>query len=274
MKERKNLGIYIFLAILAFFFLFPFSFVVLTSLLTQQYVVSRGVFAFPNKICIQNFPEAWKMGMFNIYYRNSLLITFCKVPLGIFIAALAAYPLAKYNFKLKDSLFIMFLLGLGIPVNITLLPLTILLKKMHILDTLLALLFPYILFGLPFQILICRGFFKGIPDELIDAARIDGCTEFRVFWRIVLPLSVPVLAALFIMDFLATWNEFFMALIFIHSNEWKTVPLGMMYFQGQFASSYPIINAGVIISILPVLLVYIFLQRYFISGLTAGALKE
>jgi len=119
-----------------------------------------------------------------------------------------------------------------------------------------------------------RGFFRGIPDELVDAARIDGCTEFLVLLRVILPLSVPALLALFIMDFLATWNEFLMALIFIHSDKWKTVPLGMMYFQGQFASSYPIINAGVLLGILPVVVVYVLLQRYFVSGITAGALKE
>jgi len=114
----------------------------------------------------------------------------------------------------------------------------------------------------------------GVPDELIDAARIDGCTEFRILWKIVLPLATPAVLALFIIDFLATWNEFLMALIFIHSDKWKTVPLGLMYFQGQFGSSYPIICAGVLIAIIPVLVVYIVLQRYFVSGITAGALKE
>jgi len=254
--------------------LFPFAIVVLTALRTQQDVVTRGVFAPPEFVTLQNFPDAWRMGRFSVYYKNSLSICLVKVPLGIFIAALAAYPLAKYRFRLRETLLAFFLLGLGIPVNVVLLPLTILLKKLYLLDNLWGLLFPYIVFGLPFQILVLRGFFRGIPDELVDAARIDGCTEFLVLLRIVLPLSVPAVLALFIMDFLATWNEFLMALIFIHSDKWKTVPLGMMYFQGQFASSYPIINAGVLLGILPVVIVYVLLQRYFVSGITAGALKE
>jgi len=254
--------------------LFPFAIVVLTSLRTQQDVVTRGVFAPPEFVTLQNFPDAWRMGRFSVYYKNSLSICLVKVPLGIFIAALAAYPLAKYRFQLRETLLAFFLLGLGIPVNVVLLPLTILLKKLYLLDNLWGLLFPYIVFGLPFQILVLRGFFRGIPDELVDAARIDGCTEFLVLLRVVLPLSVPAVLALFIMDFLATWNEFLMALIFIHSDKWKTVPLGMMYFQGQFASSYPIINAGVLLGILPVVVVYVLLQRYFVSGITAGALKE
>ena len=121
--------------------------------------------------------------------------------------------------------------------------------------------------------MVCRGFFRSIPTELIDSARIDGCTEFRIYWNIILPLAKPAIAALFIIDFLATWNEFLMALIFIHSDKWKTIPLGLMLFQGQFASSYPLINAGVLLSILPVLIIYILLQQYFVSGITTGALK-
>lgn len=274
MKRHCHWKEAVFLLILAFFFLFPFGIVVLTSLRTQQDVVSRGVFALPDSLHWNNFPEAWRIGKFRVYYRNSLLVTFIKVPAGIFVAALAAYPLAKYRFRMRDSLFAFFLLGLGIPINIVLLPLTILLKRIGLLNTLGALFFPYIVFGLPFQILVLRGFFRGIPDELVDAARIDGCSEFQTFWKIILPLGTPAVLALFIIDFLATWNELLMALIFIHSDEWKTVPLGLLYFQGQFASSYPIINAGVLIAILPVLGVYILLQRYFVSGITAGALKE
>lgn len=274
MKKYLHWKEAVFLLVLAFFFLFPFGIVILTSLRTQQDVVSRGVFALPDSLRWNNFPEAWRIGKFGVYYRNSLLVTLIKVPAGIFVAALAAYPLAKYRFRVRDSLFAFFLLGLGIPINIVLLPLTILLKRIGLLNTLGALFFPYIVFGLPFQILVLRGFFRGIPDELVDAARIDGCSEFQTFWKIILPLGTPAVLALFIIDFLATWNELLMALIFIHSDEWKTVPLGLLYFQGQFASSYPIINAGVLIAILPVLGVYILLQRYFVSGITAGALKE
>jgi len=274
MRKRKWWKELLVLIVLAFFILFPFWVVVNTAFRTQQDVINRGVFALPDNLNWKSFSDAWKMGNFRTYYKNSLLITLIKVPAGILVAALAAYPLAKYRFRMRDSLFAFFLLGLGVPVNVVLLPLTVLLKKLGLLDTLGALFFPYIVFGLPLQILILRGFFMGVPDELIDAARIDGCTEFRILWRVVLPLATPAVLALFIIDFLATWNEFLMALIFIHSDKWKTVPLGLMYFQGQFSSSYPVICAGVLIAIIPVLVVYIVLQRYFVSGITAGALKE
>lgn len=271
-KTMKICG-YALLIFFAFLWLFPFFIVILTSLKSQGDIISRGVFAFPEKIVLQNFANAWHTGQFSVFYRNSLLISVIKVPAGIFVASMAAYPLAKYNFRLRDTLFLFFLVGIGIPIHVTLLPLSLLLKKIGLLDTLAGLFFPYIAFGLPFQIMVCRGFFRGLPSELIDSARIDGCSEFKIYWKIVLPLAKPAIAALFIIDFLATWNEFLMALIFIHSDKVKTIPLGLMLFQGQFASSYPLINAGVLLSILPVLLIYIFLQKYFVSGVTSGALK-
>jgi raffinose/stachyose/melibiose transport system permease protein len=265
---------YALLVCFAMLWLFPFFLVVLTALRSQGDIISRGVFAFPKRLIFENFVKAWGTGKFNIFYRNTIIISFVKVPIGIFIASMAAYPLAKYNFRLRDSLFLFFLVGLGIPVHVTLLPLSILLHKIGLLDTLAGLLFPYIAFGLPFQILVSRGFFRNIPTDLLDAARIDGCSEFRIYWMIMLPLAKPAMTALFIIDFLATWNEFLMALIFIHSDKWKTIPLGLMLFQGQFASSYPLINAGVLLSILPVLILYILLQKHFVSGITSGALKE
>lgn len=264
---------YALLVFFAFLWLFPFFIVILTSLKSQGDIISRGVFALPKKLVFKNFAKAWVTGQFSVFYRNSLLISIIKVPAGIFVASLAAYPLAKYDFRLRDSLFLFFLAGIAIPIHVTLLPLNLLLKQIGLLDSLAGLFFPYIAFGLPFQIMVCRGFFRGIPTELIDSARIDGCSNFKIYWKIILPLAKPAIAALFIIDFLATWNEFLMALIFIHSDKAKTIPLGLMLFQGQYASSYPLINAGVLLSILPVFIIYILLQRYFVSGITTGALK-
>lgn len=269
----RHVLLWLLLSFFAILWLFPFMITAITAVRTRGDLISSGVFALPQKLSLNGFFDAWEKGHFNVFYRNSLIICFTKVPAGIVVASLAAYPLAKYSFRSRDFIFLFFLVGLGIPVQVTLLPLTILLKRIHLLGTLAALFFPYIAFGLPFQILVFRGFFRTIPTELIDAARIDGCSEFRIYWQMMLPLAKPALAALFIIDFLATWNEFLMALIFIHVEKWKTVPLGAMYFQGQFATSYPTINAGMLISIFPVLIVYILLQRYFVSGITAGALK-
>jgi raffinose/stachyose/melibiose transport system permease protein len=140
--------------------------------------------------------------------------------------------------------------------------------------TLFALIPPYVVFGLPFQIFVMRGFFRTVPSELLEAARMDGAHEWSIFWRILMPLSAPALATLFIIDALATWNELLIALVLISASQWRTVPAGLLQFQGEFASNYVQLMAGVLISITPIVLLYIFLQRYMVSGLTAGALKE
>jgi raffinose/stachyose/melibiose transport system permease protein len=158
-------------------------------------------------------------------------------------------------------------------VQVALQPLVVMMKQLGIANTLFALMPPYVAFGLPLQILVLRGFFRLVPSELLEAARVDGANEFTIFWRIMLPLSVPALAALAIIDALATWNEFLLALVLISSKDQRTVPLGLMQFQGEHSSQYTLLMAGVLISIVPVLIIFLFLQRYFVTGLTAGAVK-
>jgi raffinose/stachyose/melibiose transport system permease protein len=261
------------LVVLAAVWLVPFLFVVLTSVRSQGDLLREGPFSIPTELRFSNFARAWEVGEFSTYFRNSLLVTFTKVPLGIFIASLAAYPLAKLRFRFRDGVFLFFLLGLAIPIHVSIIPLFSLLRTMGLLNTLWALFPPYVAFGLPLQILIMRGWFRGLPDELREAALIDGASEWQIFRRIVLPLSVPALATAFIIDALATWNEFLIALVMLNAEKVRTVPLGLLNFQGQFSSSQTQLNAGILIGILPVLIVYLLFQRYLVSGLTAGAIK-
>jgi raffinose/stachyose/melibiose transport system permease protein len=221
----------------------------------------------------QNFVDAWETGDFSIYFQNSLLLILFKVPLGILVASLAAYPLAKLRFALSMPIFMLFLIGLAVPIQVTLQPLLIMMQQIGLANTVWALIPPYVAFGLPFQIFVMRGFFRLIPSELIEAARMDGASELTIFRKIMLPLSLPALATLFIIDSLATWNEFLIALVLINAKESRTVPLGLLQFQGEFSTQYTLLMAGIVISILPVIAIFIFLQRYFVAGLTGGALK-
>jgi raffinose/stachyose/melibiose transport system permease protein len=262
------------LSILALIWLVPFIFVIITALRPQGDLLSRGAFSWPSDIRWSNFARAWDVGNFATYFRNSGLLILLKVPLGIFLASLAAYPLAKMTFRLNTPIFLFFLLGLAIPIHVTLLPIVIMVKQMGIANTLWALIPPYVVFGLPLQILVMRGFFRTIPSELLEAARIDGASELHIFLRIMLPLSVPALATLFIIDALATWNELLIALVLISADEWRTVPVGLLHFQGEFSSQYTQMMAGVVIAMLPILALYIVFQRYLVSGITAGAVKE
>ncbi len=274
-EERLINGVlYILLSLIAFIWLVPFLFILMTSVRSMNDLISNGVFAWPEKFVFANFERAWNIGNFSTYFRNSLLLILFKVPLGIVLASLAAFPLAKMKFRFSGVIFVFFLIGLAIPVHVTLTPLLVMMKQLGIEGRLPALIPPYVVFGLPFQIFVMRGFFRTVPSELLEAARLDGATEWGNFWRILMPLSAPALATLFIIDALSTWNELLMALVLISSNESRTVPVGLLQFQGQFSSQYTQLMAGVVISITPIIILYVFLQRYMVAGLTAGALKE
>jgi raffinose/stachyose/melibiose transport system permease protein len=201
-------------------------------------------------------------------------LTLVKVPLGLFISSLVAYPLAKIQFRFSMQIFIFFLLGIAIPVHVTLLPLFLLLKDIGLNNKVWSLIPPYVVFALPFQIFVMRGFFRTIPSDLLDAARLDGASEFGVYWRILMPLALPVLATLAIIDVLDTWNELLTALVLISSEDQRTVPIGLLQFRGEFSQGHTELSAAILIVILPILVLYTLFQRYLISGLTAGALKE
>jgi raffinose/stachyose/melibiose transport system permease protein len=271
--RSQDLILFVSLIVLSLVWLLPFVTLLLSSVRGQGDLLSRGIFAWPSEFRWANFVRAWETGGFSIYFTNSLTLILIKVPLGIFLAALAAYPLAKMRFRGDLTLFIFFLLGLAVPVQVTLQPLLVMMKQLGIANSLFALLPPYVAFGLPFQIFVLRGFFRLIPSELLEAARVDGASELRVFFTIMLPLSLPALAALAIIDVLATWNEFLIALVLISAHDSKTVPIGLLQFQGEYSSQYTLLMAGIVISIVPVLAIFLFLQRYFITGLTAGAVK-
>ncbi|RYG88712.1 MAG: carbohydrate ABC transporter permease [Alphaproteobacteria bacterium] len=260
-------GLLIFFAIV---WLLPFLTIILSATRSQGDLISRGVFSLPKSIRWENFVQAWNTGGFTDYFKNSLLLIFFKVPLGLLIASLAAYPLAKMRFGGSGLIFIYFLIGLAVPVQVTLQPLLVMMKNLGIANSLAALVPPYIAFGLPFQIFVMRGFFRLLPNELIEAARVDGASDLTIFFRIMLPLSLPPLATLAIIDALGTWNEFLIALVLISGKASRTVPVGLLQFQGEFSSQYTLLMAGVLISIIPVLLIFVFLQRYFVAGLAGG----
>ena len=259
--------------VLALVFLLPVFILINTSVRSDPDFLTRGVFQLPQAIHWPNFLEAWRIGDFSTTYKNSAIITLVKVPIGLLISALAAYPLAKMRFRFDNAIFLYFVAGLAIPIHVALLPLFVIERNLGLLGTVWALLPPYVAFGLPFQIFVLRGFMKLIPSELMEAARVDGASEFLTFWRILVPLITPAVATLAILDAVATWNEFLMALILLPDNNTRTLPLGLLNFFNQFSGSFTLLSAGLVIGIIPLLVVYIFLQRYLVSGLAGGAVK-
>jgi raffinose/stachyose/melibiose transport system permease protein len=266
-------GLWLALAVVALIWIAPFVFIVFTSLKSNAAVMSSSAFAPPVDPKFANYSGAWGRGRFNTTFFNSVIITAIKVPLGLFISAMAAYALAKIEFTGRKFLLLAILFGTMIPFQVMLAPLFTLVNGLHLIDTYPGIILPYLAFGIPYQVFILQSFFRGIPKELTEAARIDGASHFVIFLRIFLPVSLPVLAALLILDFVSTWNEFAMALVLLQDRAMWTLPLGLSAFQGQFSRDYGQLNAAIVMTVLPAAIVYLIFQRYFVSGLTSGAVK-
>ncbi|CAM2142542.1 raffinose/stachyose/melibiose transport system permease protein [Pararobbsia alpina] len=267
-------GLWIALILVAAIWVMPFIFIVFTSLKSDAEIYGSGAFMPPTSWAWHNYAAAWKTGNFGTTLFNSLIISVIKVPLGILFSAMAAYAIAQVKVGGRKFIFLLFLLGTMVPFQVLLAPLFGLVNQLGLTNTYVGVILPYIAFGVPYQIFILRGYFREVPSELSEAALIDGASHVTIFWRIFLPVSLPALAALFILDFVATWNEFAMALVLLQDSGKWTLPLGLMAFQGQFASAYGPLNAAIVMTVLPATLVYLIFQRYFVSGLTMGAVKE
>lgn len=277
MKKLKRNGApwgkYLILGILSLMWVVPIIAIALTSVKSRSdFFSGLGLFELPEVFYWENFRVALFEGNLFMYMRNSLMISLVKVPLGIFVAALAAFALTRLNIKFKRGIFIFFLIGMMVPFQIALVPLNTFFSRHGLIDSLPALTYVYIAFGLPFAILVLRGFFNSIPKDIDEAAYIDGCSKFRLFFSIILPISKPALASLFILDFLATWNEFLLASVLIRDTSRQPITAGLMTFIGERGTDFGLLSAGVLINVIPVFVVYLLLQRYFVEGV-AGAVK-
>lgn len=275
-KQQKRLYLalfYLILLVLALFWIAPMITLVLTSIKgKKEFYSGLSLFALPGKIAWRNFSEALIRGRLLTYMKNDLIISCLKVPLGILIEAMAAYALTRLRIKHATEIFIFFLVGMMLPFQIALVPISVIYNKLNLLNTYFGLFYVYIGFGISYGILILRGFFRGIPKEMDEAAVVEGCSKWQIFTRIILPMAKPAIATLVIVDFLATWNEYLLASVIINDNAKKTVPVGLMTFVGEHGTDYGLLCAGVLMSVIPVLVVYLIFQRHFVEGMS-GALK-
>jgi raffinose/stachyose/melibiose transport system permease protein len=205
--------------------------------------------------------------------RNSLMVMVATTSGVIIICSLAAFVFARMEFRLKGIAFQLFTLGLMFPINIAILPVYFVLRQMNLIDNLWGVIIVQTAFQLSGNIMILRGFFAAIPAELQDAAYIDGCNAFDFFWRILLPLAKPALAAVAALTMIMSWNDLLVPLVVINSDKLWPLPLGTMQFQGQYGQDLSLVSAFVALSALPTIIFYLFAERQIVSGLTAGAVK-
>ncbi len=274
-KPRPKGGIImtVVLAVVAAFWISPLVLLVVTAIRPLSDFVGKGPLTWPDVFTWQNFSEAWAIGNFDTTYTNSAILLILKVPIGVLVSAMLAFALAKLRMRFRGTIMYTVFLGLTIPIYITIVPVFVMMRSIGQTDSLLGLVGPYLAFGIPFEVLVLQSFFRQLPNELIEAAKMDGAGEWRIFWTLILPLSVPALVTVAILDAVATWNEFLFALIVLNSDQSKTIPVGLLNFQGQFANNNTGLAAGILIAVVPILLAYVVLQRWIVGGLTAGATK-
>lgn len=272
-KIAKKIIFYISIVLITIIWLTPVITLILTSIKSRQDFYSNiSLFELPEKIAWSNFTNAVIQGRLFLYMKNDLIISCLKVPAGIFVEAMAAFAITRLKVKRPTMIFVFFLIGMMLPHQIALVPLNVAYSRLHLMNTYFGLFYAYIGFGISYGILILRGFFRGIPKEMDEAAMMDGCTKWGLFSKIILPMAKPAVSTLMIMDFLSTWNEYLVGSVIINRNEMKTVPVGLMTFVGENGTDYGYLCAGVLVSIIPVIIVYLIFQRNFVEGMS-GAVK-
>jgi raffinose/stachyose/melibiose transport system permease protein len=261
--------------------LFSYSLLIIFPLITMflsSFKSSREIFLFPYSlpkiVRFENYVQVWVQGNFGRYFGNSLLVTGVTMTLVLFIGSMAAFGIARYQYKLNTVVYLLFLSGIMLPLKAAIIPLFLMLKQLHLLNTLYALILVYTAMSLPSTVFILTGFMRSLPRDLEDAARIDGCHEFAIYWKIVMPLVKPALVLVTIYNAIPIWNDFFFPLVFIQSEHLKTLPLGMTVFFGQYQTDWGLLFTALSVAILPMIALYLFLSKHFITGMTAGAVKQ
>ena len=265
--------LYVAVTVGALIMIMPFAWMLLASVKDLGQIYKVPPTWIPNPFVFQNYSNAWTAVPFDTGYMNSIIITVSVVIANLLTCSMAAYAFARIEFPFRKTLFILFLATLMVPEQVTIIPLYIIIKNLGLIDTLLSLIIPYALFN-AFGVFLLRQFIKGLPIDLEEAAIVDGANRWTIYWRIIMPLIRPALAAFGIFTFLFQWNNFFRPLVFLNSIENYTVPLAINFFRGQYATDFALLMAGSAISIVPVLIVYIIGQRHIIEGIATTGLKQ
>jgi raffinose/stachyose/melibiose transport system permease protein len=270
-KKLSNMPLYLLAIILLIFTGLPY-FLMVSSSFKSQLEFMTSPWSLPKDFTLESYSVVLSSNFLR-YFGNSLIVSAVSVVIVIVISAMASYPLARIKFKLNRPIFILFLIGMMIPIHTTLIPIYLLTINIGLYDTIWGLIGPYVAFAIPVSVIIFTQFLQDIPAELEESAKIDGCGQFRLFWKILFPLLKPAVATVAIYNFIHIWNEFIFALVLTNSKENATLPLGLREFYGEFSVNVPGIMAALTLGSLPLLLVYFVAQEKIVKGIAAGSVK-
>lgn len=264
--------IYVFLSILAVIYLLPLVWVIYVSLKDDK-TLFVSPWALPEHLMIENYSFAWTAGRLGVATLNSAIVCGVTLILCLLVGSMAAFAIGRMRWKLSGAMMTYFLTGMMIPVHCILIPVFTRFSKMHLTNSLTGLILPYLTLSLPITIFIMTGFFQSLPNELFESACIDGCSIYRSFTHIALPLSRTGLFVTGLMTFVANWNELLLAMVFISDDGKKTLPVSLSKFVGPYNTNYSQMFAAIVIAIIPTIVVYCMFSNQIVDGLTAGAVK-
>ena len=264
--------LFIFLSIYAITILYPILLMFLTSFKENREIFTNP-FGFPATVNLSGYIKLLTISNYPTYFRNSIVVTIISLLTIISITSTASFVLAKYNFKWKNFLYLFFVAGMIIPIRLGTISILKMMIGMHANDTLFSIIIVSIAVGIPFGVFILTDFIRMIPEDLSAAARIDGCSEPTIFRIVIIPLLRPALAAVAIINYIPIWNDFWFPLVFLRSDNVKTVPLATALLFGQFQTNFALVFAVLSMASIPVMLFYIIFSKHFVEGLSSGALK-
>ena len=268
--RREQAATYALLGVFSIIALVPIVGILLTALQEPGQVATFGQ---PNGLHVANFSKAWSDGHFAQYLRSSVIVVVCVVLISGLLSILTGYAFGMMRFRGDQVLFYLFLLGLMVPLESTVVPLYYDFRDLGLTDTYAALILPQAGVSLAFGTFWMRAFFRSVPRSLVEAARLDGSSSWSTLWRVVLPLARPAVLTMTVLVFMWTWNEFLLTLVMVTKENLLTAPLGLAFFSGRNTTDFALLSAGSVIVATPVVLVYVFLQRHFIRGMLSGAVK-
>ncbi len=268
----KRILIYIVFSVFAVTILYPLFWILTNSLKTNKEFYAN-TFALPEVLNFSNYVEAWKSGI-SMYYINSLFVTVISVALIIVCSTLAVYAVTRMEFRFKKLIFALLLGGMFVAPQTAVLPLYNLLQKLHLYNSYAAMIFPDTAFRLSFSIFLLYPAFVSVPGELEEAAVLDGCTRFQIYRKLFFPVCKPAVMVCLLLNLIYVWDEFTFALNFISDERFYTIPVGLMSFSQALYTNWVVLLSGVVLAVIPVLILFVVFQKYFVSGLTVGSVKE
>lgn len=274
MKWRNQLfrtGVLIWFSVYVIAIIYPLLWLTINGLKSNREFF-LDTWSLPQEWLGENYLVAWKTGI-EQYFMNSVLVTVISVSLVLFLGSMAAYGLSRFRFRGMNIVLLLILSGLMLAPQVSLIALYQMLQVIGIYNTYWALILPYVAFQLPFAIFLMRSYFLSIPRELEEAAIIDGCNTWKVYWHIILPMGKPILASAALLTGMNVWNEFMFALVFVEDSALRTIPVGLMNLRSQLNTNFGVQLAGLAISALPMIIAFIVFQKQFVRGLSAGSVK-